>query len=81
MMEAQLILILSGGFIGYLPAHYATLWVERGELRCLCDDKFGYDSTFYAVSQRSATENPLLRRFLASFVETRRQRGVLEEVD
>lgn len=69
MMEAQLILILSGGFIGYLPAHYARLWVEKGELRRLCDDKFGYESTFYAVSQRSATEKPLLRRFLASFAE------------
>jgi DNA-binding transcriptional LysR family regulator len=69
MMEAQLILILSGGFIGYLPAHYAATWVARGELRCLCDTDLSYDSTFYAVSQRSASENPLLRRFLASFSE------------
>lgn len=66
MMEAQLILILSGGFIGYLPAHYAQSWVTRGELRCLCDSTYSYDSTFYAVSQRSTTENPLVRRFLAS---------------
>ncbi|HTN97254.1 MAG TPA: substrate-binding domain-containing protein, partial [Nordella sp.] len=77
MMEAQLILILSGGFIGYLPSHYATPWVERGELRRLCDSKFGYESTFYAVSQRSTAENPLLRRFLASFAETKRPRNVL----
>jgi LysR family transcriptional regulator, transcriptional activator for bauABCD operon len=66
MMEAQLILILSGGFIGYLPAHYAASWVERGELRCLCDKSLSYDSSFYAVSQKNATENPLLRRLLAS---------------
>lgn len=65
MMEAQLILILSGGFIGYLPAHYAASWVARGELRCLCDASLSYDSTFYAVSQKNA-ENPLVRRFLAS---------------
>ncbi len=66
MMEAQLILILSGGFIGYLPAHYAAAWVARGELRCLCDATLSYDSTFYAVSQKSSGENPLVRRFLAS---------------
>jgi DNA-binding transcriptional LysR family regulator len=66
MMEAQLILILSGSFIGYLPAHYAAGWVARGELRCLCDASLSYDSTFYAVSQRSAAENPMVRRFLAS---------------
>ena len=28
-MESQLILILSGAFIGYLPAHYAKAWVDR----------------------------------------------------
>ena len=71
MMEAQLILILGGGFIGYLPAHYAASWVKRGELRCLCDAAFSYDSIFYAVGQRSATENPLVRRFLASLTEAK----------
>jgi DNA-binding transcriptional LysR family regulator len=67
-MEAQLILILSSEFIGYLPAHYARPWVERRELRCLHDERFSYDSLFYAVSQRG-TENPLVRRFLAVAAE------------
>jgi DNA-binding transcriptional LysR family regulator len=75
MMEAQLILILSGGFIGYLPAHYAASWVARGELRCLCDPTFSYDSIFYAVGQRSTTENPLVRRFLASLTEAKQVAG------
>jgi hypothetical protein len=51
MMEGQLILIFGGGFIGFLPAHFAAAWVARGELRCLCDMTLSYDSTFYAVSQ------------------------------
>ncbi|MGE0238669.1 MAG: LysR family transcriptional regulator [Parvibaculaceae bacterium] len=72
MMEAQLILILSGGFIGYLPAHYAATWVARGALRRLCDARLSYDSTFYAVSQRGAAENPLVRRLLARLSDTRR---------
>ena len=65
-MEAQLILILTGEFIGYLPAHYAAPWVGDGRLRCLRDAKFSYGSTFYAVSQRAGTENPLVRRFLST---------------
>ena len=80
MMEAQLILILSGGFIGYLPAHYAESWVERGELRCLCDSMFSYDSTFYAVAQRSATENPLVRRFLSLLADCGSSEGDCHEV-
>lgn len=65
-MEAQLILILSGEFIGYLPAHYARPWIDRAELRCLHDEAFNYNSTFYAVVQSGSTESPLTRRFLAA---------------
>lgn len=64
-MEAQLVLILTGAYIGYLPVHYAEAWVAQGALRPLRDRKLGYDSTICAVTQPSATENPLLRRFLS----------------
>jgi LysR family transcriptional regulator, transcriptional activator for bauABCD operon len=74
MMEAQLILILGGGFIGYLPAHYALPWVESGTLRCVADEAFGYDSTLYAVGQRSTIESPLVRRFV-SILLARTARG------
>ncbi|MGE4245825.1 MAG: LysR family transcriptional regulator [Parvibaculaceae bacterium] len=63
-MEAQLILILSGEFIGYLPAHYAEGWVRRGQLRGLGEKTFSYNSVFYAASQGGAAENPLVQRFL-----------------
>ena len=63
MMEAQLILILSGAFIGYLPAHYAKAWVDHGALRALKDEEYGYRSTFYVVTQRGAAQNPLVERF------------------
>ena len=80
MMEAQLILILSGGFIGYLPAHYAEAWVERGELRALKDAHYSYRSTFYVVTQRGGGENPLVARFraviFAASPQARRQGGV-----
>ena len=68
MMEAQLILILTGRFIGYLPAQYAQAWVKSGELRCLGEYVYSYDSTFYAVGQRRTAESPLSRRFLSFLV-------------
>ena len=63
MMDSQLILILSGGFIGYLPAHYAKPWVDAGDLRTLKDAHYSYRSTFYVVTQRGGAENPLVQRF------------------
>ncbi|MDZ4358606.1 MAG: LysR family transcriptional regulator [Variovorax sp.] len=51
-MEAQLILILSGGYVGYLPEHYAQPWIDQGRLRVLLPAAFGYQSPFALVSKR-----------------------------
>jgi LysR family transcriptional regulator, transcriptional activator for bauABCD operon len=72
IMEAQLVLVLSGAFIGYLPAHYAQAWVERGELRALRDEHYAYHSAFYLVTQRGGAESPLLERFVAAILAARR---------
>jgi LysR family transcriptional regulator, transcriptional activator for bauABCD operon len=71
IMEAQLILVLSGAFIGYLPAHYAQAWVERGELRALRDEHYAYNSAFYLVTQRGGAESPLIQRFVAAILDAR----------
>lgn len=51
-MEAQLILILSGGYVGYLPEHYAQPWVDQARLRVLLPAAFGYQSQFMLASRR-----------------------------
>jgi len=62
-MEAQLILILSGAYIGYLPEHYARPWVERGQLRALCKTAFGYRSPFFLILRKSRIREPLILAF------------------
>jgi DNA-binding transcriptional LysR family regulator len=51
-MEAQLILILSGGYVGYLPEHYAQPWVDAARLRVLLPAAYGYQSQFSLVTRR-----------------------------
>lgn len=59
-MEAQLILILSGRYIGYLPEHYAQSWVDQGRLKVLLPSEFGYQSQFSLVLRRGRSrELPL----------------------
>lgn len=70
-MEAQLILILSGAFVGYLPAHYAQEWVRSGKLKVLWDRKLSYDSPFFAVGLAARTANPIARRFVSILVDER----------
>ncbi len=51
-MEAQLILILSGSYVGYLPEHFAQPWVDQARLRVLLPAAFGYQSQFSLVTRR-----------------------------
>lgn len=45
-MEGTVFLILSGEYIGYLPEHYARVWVEQGRLHVLENPAFDYLNDF-----------------------------------
>ncbi len=83
--EAQLILIRSGGYLGYLPEHYAAPWVARGELRALFAERLTYASTFYVITRRARKETAVLGAFLNDLMEAyaveRRRRGRKGEAD
>lgn len=57
-IEQQLILILSGAYVGYLPNHFARPYCEDGRLRCLLPSQFRYTCPFDAVTRRDATLPP-----------------------
>lgn len=60
-MEAQLILILSGAYVGYLPEHYAQSWVDRQRLRVLLPSAFGYQSPILLALRRGRSREPAIQ--------------------
>lgn len=60
-MEAQLILILSGKYVGYLPEHYAHSLLKEGRLRVLMPNEFGYQAEFSAILRRGRSQEPFIR--------------------
>jgi LysR family transcriptional regulator, transcriptional activator for bauABCD operon len=68
-MEAQLILIQSGEYFGYLPEHYAHQWIASGDLRAVLPGRFSYESQFYAVSMKQRIPNPLIKKFIELLVD------------
>lgn len=60
-MEAQLTLILSGRFVGYLPEHYAQHLVKKGNLRPLLPSEFGYQAPFSMICRRGRSREPFIR--------------------
>lgn len=56
-------LVRSGGYIGFLPVHYAEEWVRSGGLRALCPDTYRYTNTFYAITRTHRQTTRLMALF------------------
>jgi DNA-binding transcriptional LysR family regulator len=63
-MEAQATLILSGAYLGYLPAHFAAHWVAQGKMRSLLPDALAYRAPFTLITKRGRTPALVVQRFI-----------------
>ncbi len=52
-------LILSGKFIGYLPEHYASAWVDKGLFRAILPNKYCYKIPVMLITSKSNAASPL----------------------
>ena len=74
-IEAAAILIISGAYIGFLPAHFAEQWVKTGEMRRLGAGALNLMSPFDAITRRGVAPPPILRAFLEDLAACSRQPG------
>ena len=65
IMEAQAMLILSGGYLGYLPEHYAAPWVQSGQMSVLLPGELSYVSPFSLIARRASSQIQVVRQFIA----------------
>lgn len=63
-MEALAMLVLSGHYIAYLPAHFAARWVDGGQMRALLPAKLSFDSAFEVAKRRGTMLTAVLYAFL-----------------
>ena len=62
-IEAAALMIMSGGYLGYLPEHYAAHLESKGVLRAINRPLFNFDVEFHLVSRKSPTERDVVRAF------------------
>ena len=62
--EAIATLVLSGYYLGFLPDHYVRNFVERGLMRRLLPDDYGYQSDHAAIVRHSPPPSRLVETFL-----------------
>lgn len=63
-IEPQLILILSGGYLGFLPDHYAEKWVNEGLIRQLAANAISYTCTFDVIVRKGYRKTQVIEAFL-----------------
>lgn len=68
-IEPQLILVLSGQYLGFLPDHSAQRWVEAGKLRAISPNSIRYRCSFDLVTRRGEKPSRLTSTFLRLFRE------------
>ena len=62
-MESIALLILSGDYLGHLPAHFARQWEVKGRMRRLHADNVSYDDRFHLVSRKRETNRAAMILF------------------
>lgn len=64
LMEAVAAFVLSGKYVGFLPAHVAAHWVTRDLMHALLEDTLGYPNPVYLATRKAETTKPVLSVFL-----------------
>lgn len=68
--EGIMFLLLTGCYLGYLPDHYASPWVERGRLQVLQPGHIGFTTRFCAITARSRRANMVLDTFMETLLSS-----------
>lgn len=63
-MEGQVMLVLSGHFVGFLPCHIGDHWVERGLMRALRRQTYQFRSQHFVAFRQADADRPIVRAFV-----------------
>lgn len=80
-MECMVMLILSGGYVGFLADHYAAAWVAKGELQAVASDEFLHVSEHALVTStthRMSSAVGTLFSILADDISAWKNSGIIE---
>lgn len=62
--ESIATLIYSGGYLGFLPEHYARQFVETAAMSQIADDRFNYDVQYSVITKKAPAPCRIVQIFL-----------------
>lgn len=73
-IEPQLSLIMSGGYLGFLPDHYARVWEEGGQIKRFPSSTASYTCAFEIMTRRGGRHTELVKTFITDLRACYRQK-------
>lgn len=67
-MEGQVMMILSGAFIGFLPRHIGDAWVAKGQMRAIKPTRYSFSSRHFVACRSADRRLPLIDAFIQEVV-------------
>ncbi len=64
--EGVAFLILTGCYIGYLPTHLASKWVDSGQMKPLLPSRFSFVTPYAALTHKEVAPNLVLSAYLSA---------------
>lgn len=64
LMDSVAVFILSGRYVGFLPAHFAQQWVAQDAMRPLLESRMSYQNPIYLAMRKTEQKKPVLAAFL-----------------
>lgn len=61
-------LILSGDFIGYLPEHYASYWVDKGLFKPILPSRYSYQIPVVMITSKNNLASPLANALVKEII-------------
>ncbi|RWI88907.1 LysR family transcriptional regulator [Mesorhizobium sp.] len=68
-MEAQLMLILSGNFMGFLPVDFADSFIHTGQLRAIVPERYAFTSIHVIAYRKADAGHSLVNAFVKAILE------------
>lgn len=72
-MEAQEVLVLSGAYLGFLPAHRGAAWQRLGRMRAVKPTDWSFTSRFFAAHDPDREGAALRRAFVQALTDRPRR--------
>ncbi|MEP2031411.1 MAG: LysR family transcriptional regulator [Paracoccaceae bacterium] len=77
-IEGVAMMVLTGGYIGYLPESFADIWVREGRLRTVGNGRFDLQSEIKLVRKRGEEPNLVTRTFIQYLKGATTSKGSIE---